>query len=409
MANHLQTLDPQALGEKLKLARVSRTLTQGEVAAKMGMVRTTLVAIEKGERRVNARELAALADLYGRSLSEWLRNEPASVPLVPQFRMPGREMKLAEAEVVRAVDELEGLARDYLALENLTGFPMIRRYPVPYQIDGPGMSAEFRGEEVAAEERTRLGLGDGPLLDLRSLLEDGVGLRIFFLSLPGMIGGIYAFSEDLGGCIAVNRKHPVSRGAWSLAHEYGHFLSTRYAADVSLWNGEPWGKVFAERFADSFTRNFLMPRTGVNRMLSETVSNHGKGITAADVLTLAHQYRVSAEAMFRRLEELKRLRGGTWEKLRAQNFQPDRARQTLGLAGTARQEEMLPFRYRMLACKAFDDTNSEMTEAEFTRFLRMDRVAARDELDRLRATADQGGEDGFDPVELDPNLILLAV
>jgi hypothetical protein len=52
---------------------------------------------------------------------------------------------------------------------------------------------------------------------------------------------------------------------------------------------------------------------------------------------------------------------------------------------------------------------SEMTEAEFACYLRMDRVAARDELDRLRACADQGGENGFDPMELDPNQILLAV
>jgi Zn-dependent peptidase ImmA (M78 family) len=224
-----------------------------------------------------------------------------------------------------------------------------------------------------------------------------------------MIGGIYAFNEELGGCIAVNRNHPASRAAWSLTHEYGHFLSTRHAADVSLWNDEPWGKSVAERFADAFTKNFLMPRTGVNRMLSETVANHGKGITAADVLTLAHQFRVSAEAMFRRLEELRRLPGGTWDKLLAQDFQPERARQTLGLAGAGWRVAALPFRYRMLGCKAYDDPDSEMTEAELSRLLRMDRVAARDELDRLRVAADKGGEDGFEPVTLDPNRVLQAV
>jgi Zn-dependent peptidase ImmA (M78 family)/transcriptional regulator with XRE-family HTH domain len=409
MANYLQNLNLSLLGEKLKHARMARALTQDAVAEKMNLARTTLVAIEKGERRVKARELAALAELYGRKLSEWLGEEPVSAPLVPQFRMPTREMKVSEAAVVAAVDELEGLARDYLALEKLTGFALLRRYPSPYQIDGPGMSADFRGEEVAAAERTRLGLGDGPIHDLRAVLEDEVGLRVFFLELPGMIGGIYAFNEELGGCIAVNRKHPASRGGWSLTHEYGHFLSTRYAADVSLWNGDPWGKSVAERFADAFTKNFLMPRTGVNRMLSETVSNHGKGITAADVLTLAHQFRVSAEAMFRRLEELRRLPVGTWDKLIAQNFQPERARQTLGLVGAGWREAPLPFRYRMLACRAYDDPDSEMTEAELARFLRMDRVAARDELDRLRIAADQGSEDGFEPVNLDPNKVLQAV
>lgn len=79
-----------------------------------------------------------------------------------------------------------------------------------------------------------------------------------------------------------------------------------------------------------------MPRTGVNRLLSEMVSAHGKGVTAADVLTLAHQFRVSVDAIFRRLEALKRLPAGTWNSLRANKFQPDKARTTLGLPLIAR-------------------------------------------------------------------------
>ena len=48
----LSKLDHRQLGERLKDARKARDLTQEAVANKLGILRTTLVAIEKGERRV---------------------------------------------------------------------------------------------------------------------------------------------------------------------------------------------------------------------------------------------------------------------------------------------------------------------------------------------------------------------
>jgi len=408
MENTIDNLNQQWLGSQLKAARNARSLTQGDVAAEMGFARTTLVSIEKGERKVTSRELVSFAKLYGRNLSEWLVEKPASPPLVGQFRLPSHRLELTEMEMERSVSELESLARDYRELEEMAGIKQIRRYPAEYSIDGRGMSAELRGEEVASQERNRLSLGDNPVFNLRGLLEDTVGLRIFCLDLPNVMGGIYAYNEELGGCIAINRRHPASRAKWSLAHEYGHFLSTRYAADVSLWNGEPWGKSYSERFADAFSKNFLMPRMGVNRGLSEMVSGNEKGVTVAHVLTLAHQFCVSVEAMFRRLEDLKRLPLGTWEKLKAQNFKADRAKQTLGLDDSGK-EELLPFRYRMLLAEVYDAPDGDMTEAELAHYLRLDRVAARDELHRLRTLADRNGDEGFDSFGLDSSEVLVAL
>jgi len=407
MVNILEKIDPRLLGEKLKNSRLERGLTQSDVAEQLGVVRTTLVAIEKGDRRVSAKELVKLSQLYGRALADWLDDKPAPVPLVPQFRMPARGLIIEEGEVREAVAMMESLARDYVELEERNSLPLIRRHPAAYNYEGPGVTPEMRGEDVAAEERIRLGLGDGPIHDLRAVLEEAVGLRIFYLDMPSPIGGIYAYSEDLGGCIAINRRHPGPRGVWSLAHEYGHFLSTRHAADVNLCDGAPWGRAGAEKFADSFAKNFLMPRTGVNRILSEMVSAHGKGVTAADVLALAHQFRVSAEAMFRRLEELKRLPAGTWDTLRGNRFQPDKASGTLGIPRIPR-EPMLPFRYRMMACNAYDAKESEMTEAELASLLRTDRVDARDSLEELRSLADGQTDHGFERIDLDPNLLLYS-
>ncbi len=398
----LNTLDLKQLGDRLKEARKARGFTQEVVADKLDVLRTTLVAIEKGDRKITPDELIEMARLYGRPVSEFVSSRTNQDPFLPQFRLPPDQRNIEERELTQAAMELESLARDYVELEEMNATVRRADFPPQYVIDIPGVTADQRGEDVAAEERTRLGLGDGPVPDLRSLLEETVGLRVFYVDLPAKVGGLFACNDTLGACIAINRNHPPARGNWSLAHEYGHFLTTRYQVDVSFTH-DHWGKLSSEKFADSFAKHFLMPRMGVLRRLSEAIQSHGKGVTIGDVMALAHLYRVSAEAMFRRLEELKRIPFGTWDGLREKRgFKPEQARVALGLGSQVRQP-MLPLRYRLLASAAYSVRES-LTEAQLARKLRTDRVSARLELEALRFLSDDSGvtdDDGFLPLDLD--------
>lgn len=396
------SVPPPVLGERLQRARKARGLTQQEVANKLDLVRTTLVAIEKGERRVQSGELIKMAKLYGRPVGDFVGRKANLTPFAPQFRLPHAATGVSEAELLGAVADLESLAQDYLELEEINGLSLRPSFPPEYQLDIPGVSPEHLGEDIAAAERTRLGVGDGPISDLRALLEESVGIRIFYLRLPSQVGGLFACNDELGACVAINSNHPPQRGNWSLAHEYAHFLTTRYQADADLMHGS-WGKSVAERFADSFAKNFLMPRSGVTRRLSDSVQAHGKGVSVADVLSLATFYRVSAEAMFRRLEELKRLSSGTWEKLLSRGFRPDQARRNLGLLTLAPLPQPLPLRYRLLAKNAFVD-RGELTEGQLAKKLRMDRVSARLELENLSLLVDSAATDSYEPLEL-PDLV----
>jgi Zn-dependent peptidase ImmA (M78 family)/transcriptional regulator with XRE-family HTH domain len=407
----LNSLDHRQLGERLKDARKARGLTQEAVASKLGILRTTLVAIEKGERRVTPGELIEMAKMFGRPVSEFVSKRANKEPFVPQFRLPPGQQNVTEVDLTAAAMEMESLARDYVELEEMNSAVMRPTFPPAYTMEVPGATPEQRGEEVAAEERTRLGIGDGPVADLRALLEEAVGIRVFYLNLPPKVGGLFACNDELGACIAINRNHPPTRGNWSLAHEYGHFLTTRYLADVSFTH-DYWGKMAAERFADSFAKNFLMPRTGVMRRLSDSVKALGKERpTIGAVLSLAHLYHVSAQAMFLRLEELKRISSGTWDTLREKRgFKPEQARSTLGLAADPRQP-MLPLRYRQLARNAFEREDAGLTEGQLARKLRLDRVSARLELESLRLMADDAGvspDDDFEPVELDVSELIPA-
>jgi len=394
----LANIDRKALGERLKEARKARGLTQEDVAKQLNILRTTLVAIEKGDRKISSSELISIAKLYARPVGEFLSKREHKEPFIPQFRLSVNSQNVEEKELMAAVLDLENLARDYVELEELNTVSNPLQYPSTYNWDVPGVTPEQRAEEIAMEERTRLGLGDGPIADLRSILEEAVGIRVFYIGLPAKVGGLFAYNDQLGACIAINRKHPPTRSNWSLAHEYAHFLSTRYQVDVNFINNH-WGKINAERFADAFAKNFLMPRTGVSRRLSESVQAHKKGITIGDVMAVANLYHVSAEAMFRRLEELKRLPSGTWDNLRNRQFSPDLARTALGLNEDERQS-MLPLRYKLLALSAYDEKDV-LTEGQVAQKLRLDRVKARVELEKLRQTADDSSGD-YAPLNLNP-------
>ncbi|HYJ06798.1 MAG TPA: XRE family transcriptional regulator [Chthoniobacterales bacterium] len=400
----LDEINPKILGERLRAARRMSGLTQEQVADKLPYSRTTIVAIEKGERRVTEAELIAFAHEYGRSVSEFVRQREKTPALLPQFRagpFSSRSVIRADTETfVQAAQELDSLAADYVELEQLCEMPLPMNYPPIYRVEGSFNRPDELGEEVAAAERARLGLGNGAITDLRALFQDAVGLRIFYYKMPTPIAGVFAYNDAAGGCIGINGQHPVPRGNFSLAHEYAHFLTTRYQADVALESGG-WGRLLTEKFADSFASNFLMPRAGVNPRFSEIAdTRQGQdNIRIADLVQLAHLFGVSVQAMCLRFEQLRRVPVGTWDQLKERGFRPDLARATLGLAPVADNRDLLPRRYLLLARRAYEE--GLISEGQLAKKLRQDRVSARLTIEKLNGLIDAHTESGYQPLVVD--------
>lgn len=156
----LNSIDPKILGGRLQEARKSRGLTQQSVADEMEVARTTVVAIEKGERRLTPHELIKLAALYGRSVSDFVSRQFVVEAYVPQFRAALGVAESHESGLEEA-SELQVLAENYVELERILGMSMPKAYPHTYSESGA--SAEQVAEEIATNERNRLGIGDGPL------------------------------------------------------------------------------------------------------------------------------------------------------------------------------------------------------------------------------------------------------
>lgn len=388
-----EQVDPRILGLRLQEARKATGMTQQEVADHLGMARTTVVAIEKGERKVTSQEVVQFAKLYKRAVSDLVSKRVVAESLVPQFRA---SLKDVDVSYDQAAIELQNRAEDYVELERIVGAPLAMRFPPEY--DTRGTAPERIAEDIATAERNRLGTGDGPIGNLRDRLENDVGIRIFYYPMASKIAGLFGYSDVVGACVGVNSDHPRDRRNWTLAHEYGHFLTTRYRVEVTVLRTDkkPVGK---ERIADNFAKCFLMPAPGLNRRFSELHYAATRGITLADVCNLANLYQVSVQALVLRLEDLSRLPAGTWERLGAEGFKVQHAQKLLEIDANPPLRELMPPRYVSLAVEAF--RKGFLSEGQLVRFLRTDRVSARLQVELLdhKIHVENGGE--FRPIAPD--------
>jgi Zn-dependent peptidase ImmA (M78 family)/DNA-binding XRE family transcriptional regulator len=394
-----ERLDPDndggPLGARLRAAREARGLTQAQAAAELQVSRPLLIAMEKGSRQVQPGELIKLARFYGKPVSDLLRPTEPPVAIGARFRAA-----LASApetdNLPELIARLEELADNYLDLLRRAAAEPPGQYPPVRRIDH--LDPAQAGEDLASEERNRLGIGDGPIQRLREVLEIDVGLRIFIEPLPSRVAGLFVYVEPLGGCIALNANHPSERRRWTLAHEYAHFLVSRDRAEVTLVSHRRQAPE-SERFADAFAANFLMPRSGLSRRFNELKRSNAGPITAAALVQLAHAYRVSVQALTLRLEDLRLVRAGTWDRLRDNNFQSRAAARMLGLeADDEYAAESLPFHYCILATQLYAD--GEITEGQLARYLGTDIVGARRVYQRLTETRDVSDEGASQIVDL---------
>jgi Zn-dependent peptidase ImmA (M78 family)/transcriptional regulator with XRE-family HTH domain len=373
--------DPRVLGQRITEARKARGKTQEEVAEFLGYSRPTYIAIEKGDRTAPPDEIVKLASFFGRKVNELVRPGEPVTDLQPHLRAVADKMKPGEQTGLNAaIDQLQALAEDYRELERLMHAPLRPSYP-PEVVLNTKIDPTEQAEVVAEQERKRLGLGDQPVIDLRSTLERDAGLRIFYTGdLPSNIAGMYAYSAELGACILINRKHPPERRRVSMLHEYGHFLLSinRYKPGID-YLAMPGRKPPNERFAEAFALSFLMPASSVRHQFQKTVATTGD-FQVADLCRMKHFYFVSLEAMTLRVEQLGLIPKGTWAHLKESGFAPRKAEAMLGLSSHPIDDSIVPERYRLLAVHGYQ--RNEIGDSDLAHYLRCDVVTAREIADR---------------------------
>ncbi|NMJ40877.1 ImmA/IrrE family metallo-endopeptidase [Roseomonas sp. JC162] len=336
-------LDAAALGRRLRAARESRSITQQAAADTLHIPRTALTNIEAGTRSVSTLELTQLANLYGFAPAALLSDKESNTEdlsvVLPRALPEFSGSPAFKAHVERLVDLCQEGARLRSLLE-LRREPKIPNYAAPV---GSAADAIRQAEEVAGEERRRLGLGNAPLGSLAELVSaEGVWVAETEFGPHSDMSGLFMNHPDIGLAILVNAGHSDVRRRFSYAHEYAHALFDR-GETVSATRGAN-ASALMEKRANAFAAAYLMPADGVfeqlrllnkgnpsrltqaifdvaNNAMSDTEIRPPAGsqtITYQDVALIARHFRVSYEAAAWRLRSLNRLSQSEAQSLVAQ-------------------------------------------------------------------------------------------
>jgi Zn-dependent peptidase ImmA (M78 family)/DNA-binding XRE family transcriptional regulator len=280
------------LGKRLKEARLSRGITQEAAAEAIGVPRTALVHIEAGNRSVSTLELAELAKLYARPISVFFAEEegPEEDFLVALHRLSPefKDQEAIEREVVRCVE----MCREGYRLESLLD-RKLRLGPPAYDLPPPSNFAEAveQGEEIAEEERNRVGVAHSPIPDMAELLSTH-GIWASGVALPNEMSGMFLHQPSIGFVVLVNYTHPRGRKRFSYAHEYAHALLDRKNA-MTVTTKRNSNEVIEKR-ANAFAASFLMPKEGVRLFLS-TLNKGGASRRTFHVYDVATEEGIEAE------------------------------------------------------------------------------------------------------------------
>lgn len=369
----LDSISPVDVGERLRIARIETDITQQDAARAIKVARTTLVAIEKGERRVRINELQQLAKIYGTSVNALLREEAIHVDLTPRFR---KLISSTDDATIEAAQLLANLVKAEVELENLLGIERTKDYPPQRPILRGDVRAQ--AEQDALELRQRLGLGISPISNIVSLLELELGVRVFIRPFNSRISGLFAYDKVLGPCMLLNANHPRERRVQTAAHECGHFISSREQLEI-LYVDESVNSR-EERYANSFGPAFLTPPRAVIQKFHFVTAGTDR-LSRRHVIILAHYFGVSREAMVRRLEELGLTKKGSWDWFQSNGGITNvQAQQVLGDLTTpdihqADAERPTTLRLNMLAAEAY--RQDLLSEGQLARLLHLNRIDLR--------------------------------
>jgi transcriptional regulator with XRE-family HTH domain/Zn-dependent peptidase ImmA (M78 family) len=272
------------VGDRVRAARLAAGLSQGELAASVGLDRTMIAKIESGSRRVDALELSRLAAALGVAMGQFLDTAPAvlskrSITLTDDTDTEvGRESSLLDIA-------LQGWIRD---LRQLVELGLLEPRPILTYPE------EVRSREDARRAarwlRTRLGQGDEPINSVMAVCEQA-GQFVLVTSVQGE--GASAVDGDLAAAVVSVQGDPGRRRA-TAAHELGHLvLGDEYSSDL----GVHASRVEREAVIDAFAAEVLLPVAVFSADARSTTP-----ITRDRLLHIAAHYRTSWSLTLRQAE-----------------------------------------------------------------------------------------------------------
>jgi transcriptional regulator with XRE-family HTH domain len=243
------------IGAQLRKARELLGLTTEETAREINVDPIHIDDWEGGTSEPNLQQIESLANIYGREIDYFLKVTP-NPPAKIKFRgKPGQSLRNLPKDTKVTLAKFDESCRAAVEFEGL----LSKKREVKLQTFSTTLDP-ITGAQML---RDRFALGDNPIPDLRTLLEDS-GVRVFVMTIPDDgLSGFSFWHEEYGPCIFVHAKDIPGRRNFTLAHELGH-LVYKHGSSACYIPSEicpPQEKI--ERKANQFAVELLLPRNGV--------------------------------------------------------------------------------------------------------------------------------------------------
>ncbi|MDP1560526.1 MAG: XRE family transcriptional regulator [Pirellulaceae bacterium] len=281
------------IGTRLKWAREAAGLTQRQLSVETEIGVSTISEFESDTRGPSALQMVQLAAALQRSVDFFHQPGAPTAEVVLWRQRP------TDAPVERIQVQLLQLAEQFHRLEQLCG------NPEPPQLEfASGDATTFslrKAEGLAHEFRNRYALGERPGQVLLRVLEDVIGVKVFFLDFEPSGTAACTLSDKFGPAILLNGKNVSWRRNFDLAHELFHLLTWKvFRSHSSL--GTEVSTPREERLADCFAGHLLVPddalRAAITRQQREKTT-----LDFDDLFDVARQFAVSVPALVFRCQE----------------------------------------------------------------------------------------------------------
>ncbi|WP_282202161.1 helix-turn-helix domain-containing protein [Kitasatospora fiedleri] len=285
------------IGERVAEARRAAGVSQGELAARLGLDRTMLVRIESGERKISAVELFRLAEELGVPAAHFVTRPPA--PLVSRRHGLDEDADGASRTRFRFDALLEAHARD---AQWLIGAGFLVPPPALARPEGP-----IDPGALADAARSVIGKPHGPLGGIARVAEQ-FGLYLLSVDVEG--DGASLLLDGFGVAVVGGRAAP-GRRRWTAAHELGHhLLQDEYHSDLSVAAGRDEREELIDRFADELLMRDADLEEAWRRRAQDAAPR-------SFLIEIAAQYRVSWGVVVRKAARLGLVSSAQARQLRA--------------------------------------------------------------------------------------------
>lgn len=269
-----------SLGERLKMARKMKGLSQQTLGDKTGVSKMSISKYERGLTFPKSKILINLAKSLDVTIEYLLRPIEAEFS-PPEFRKRSKLSKKQEAKIIESTHDW---VERYLQVESL--FDDI----VKFDMSGNKytVNAIEDVEEIAIKLREKWQLGLDPIDSLMEVLENN-GIKVW--SIDHDFEHFDALKMWVNGnnpVIVVKDEIPGDRQRFDLAHELGHIILNA-TEDLDI-----------EKVVNRFSGAFLFPKPKI----IEELGAHRNRLSLQELLLLKYKYGISIQALIYRAKDL---------------------------------------------------------------------------------------------------------